>query len=203
MTPPKAVIFDIGNVLIRWQPEAYYDRHFGVARRKALFGAVDLHAMNEDIDAGAPFLATVQAWAARHPDWAAEIMLWHDDWAGLAAPLIEGSWNILHRLRAAGVPVFALSNIGDDTTTLAESGPYPQLAAFDRRYISGRMGVTKPDPRIYEMVQADCGLAGPDLYFIDDRAENIATAAALGWRIHLFTAPDRLAADLRVQGLPL
>lgn len=201
MTPPKAVIFDIGNVLITWNPEAYYDRIIGQARRRALFDAVDLHAMNEAIDAGAPFLATVQAWAQRYPDWADEISHWHDHWDELAAPLIDGSWTILRQLRATGITVFALTNFGDATFTFAESTPYPQLAEFDRRYISGRMGVTKPNPKIYAMLEDDCGLSGADLFFTDDRAENLDAAAARGWRTHLFEGAAGLAVALRGQGL--
>jgi len=203
ISPPKAVIFDIGNVLISWNPEAYYDRLFGQARRNALFEAVDLHGMNEEIDAGKPFRATVLAWAARYPQWAAEILHWHDNWAELAAPLMADSWALLRQLRRAGVPVFALTNFGDETFSFAEQTPYPQLAEFDRRYISGRMGVTKPNPQIYAMLEADCGLRGVDLFFTDDRTENIAGAAARGWRTHLFEDATGLAAALRSAGLPI
>ena len=68
---PKAVIFDIGNVLLEWNPERFYDWQIGRAQREALFAEVDLHAMNEAIDRGAPFLETVEAWARAHPAWSA------------------------------------------------------------------------------------------------------------------------------------
>lgn len=201
MIPPSAVIFDIGNVLITWNPEAFFESIIGARRCRALFASVDLHAMNEQIDAGAPFLATVQDWAAQYPDWATEILHWYSHWHKLAAPPIAGSWDILRALRAQNIPVFALSNIGDETTALAETGPYPQLRDFDRRYISGRIGVTKPNPEIYQFVQDDCGLSGAQIFFTDDRAENLGPAAALGWRTHLFDGPAGLAAALNAQGL--
>ena len=74
---PEAVIFDVGNVLTRWQPEAFYDRVIGAARRRALFAAVDLHHMNDLVDTGALFRETIYDWAERYPDWGPEIRLWY------------------------------------------------------------------------------------------------------------------------------
>ncbi|MCA1287867.1 HAD family hydrolase [Salipiger bermudensis] len=196
----QAVIFDIGNVLLRWQPELYYDALIGEARRREMFAEVDLHGMNERIDAGEDFRAVVYGTAAAHPRWAEQIRHWHDRWPELAAPEIPKSGETLRELRRNGVPVFALSNIGEATMALAEAA-YPVLKDFDRRYVSGLMGVTKPDPRIYEMVEADCGLAPETLLFTDDRADNIAAAAARGWQTHLFEGPEGWAACLRAHGL--
>ena len=108
----EAVIFDIGNVLVGWQPEVFYDRVIGENRRRALFQAVDLHRMNELVDEGALFRETIYDWAERHPDWATEIRWWYDRWIELASPRIEGSIALLRALRAKGVPVFALTNFG-------------------------------------------------------------------------------------------
>jgi len=181
----EAVIFDIGNVLTRWQPEAFYDRVIGDARRRALFAAVDLHGMNDDIDKGALFRETIYDWADRHPDWAAEVRMWYDRWIELASPRIEGSIALLRALRAKGVPVFALTNFG--RYSFEDALPKMDfLQDFDRRYVSGEMGVIKPDPRIYQMVEEDCGIAGDRLLFADDRADNIAAAADRGWRTHQF-----------------
>ncbi|MBS0563749.1 MAG: HAD family phosphatase [Proteobacteria bacterium] len=197
---PQAVIFDIGNVLAGWQPEAFYDRAIGPEARRALFAEVDLHGMNELIDEGAPFRETIYDWAGRHSRWTDEIRLWHDRWTEIFSPLIDGSIRLQRALRARGVPVFALTNFGTHSFAFAEP-LYPFLSDFDRRYISGRMGVIKPDPRIYAMVEEDCGLAPEALLFTDDRAENIAAAAARGWQTHHFTGPDGLAARLVAEGL--
>jgi 2-haloacid dehalogenase len=200
MSQPQAVIFDIGNVLVGWQPETFYDRAIGEERRRALFAEVDLHGMNDEIDRGALFRETIYDWADRHPRWRAEIRLWHDRWTDIASPLIDGSIRLQRTLRAKGVPVFALSNFGRYSYEFAEP-LLPFLGDFDRRYISGYMGVTKPDPRIYAMVEEDCGLPPASLLFTDDRAENIAAAAARGWRTHHFTGPEGLAARLAAEGL--
>ncbi len=200
MQTPEAVIFDIGNVLIEWQPERYYDARIGSARRQALFAAVDLHAMNERIDAGGLFRDTVYDTAAQNPDWATEIRWWYDHWIGLASPRIDHSITLLQRLRAKGVPVFALTNFGDDAFAYAQT-QYDFLAEFDRAYVSGRMQVTKPSAAIYAMLEEDCGIAPNDLLFTDDRAENITAASNRGWQTHLFNGPQGWADRLVAAGL--
>jgi 2-haloacid dehalogenase len=196
----EAVIFDIGNVLTCWQPEAFYDRVLGADRRRALFAAVDLHGMNDAVDAGAEFRDTIYAWAEEHPEWSAEIVMWHDRWIELASPRIEGSIALLRALRAKGVPVFALTNFG--ASSYAAAVPLLDfLSEFDREYVSGRMGVIKPDPRIYAMVEADCGVAPGRLLFTDDKADNIAAAAARGWGTHHFAGWQGWARRLVDEGL--
>jgi len=197
---PEAVIFDIGNVLTRWQPEAFYDRVIGEERRRALFAAVDLHRMNDLVDEGALFRETIYDWAERHPDWGPEIRMWYDRWIELASPRIEGSIRLQRALRAKGVPVFALTNFG--RYSFEEALPKMDfLSDFDRLYVSGRMGVIKPDPRIYEMVEADCGLDPTRLLFTDDRADNITAAARRGWRTHQFETWEGWAKRLVAEGL--
>ena len=196
----EAVIFDIGNVLTRWQPEAFYDRVIGEARRTALFAAVDLHGMNLVIDGGALFRETIYDWALRYPEWGDEIRMFYDRWIELASPRIEGSIAVLRALRAKGVPVFALTNFGK--YSFEEALPKLDfLAEFDRAYVSGRMGVTKPDPRIYQMVEDDCGIVGDRLLFVDDKPENIVAAADRGWRVHQFETWQGWAERLVAEGL--
>lgn len=200
MLQPQAVIFDIGNVLTRWQPEAFYDRVIGEDRRRALFAAVDLHGMNDLIDAGALFRETIYDWADQYPAWWPEIRLWYDRWIELASPRIDGSIRLQRALRAKGVPVFALTNFGRHT--FEDALPKMDfLQDFDRLYVSGVMGVIKPDPRIYQMVEEDCGVAPDRLLFTDDRADNITAAARRGWRTHQFESWQGWAARLVAEGL--
>lgn len=193
-----AVIFDIGNVLIEWQPERYYDARIGADRRQAMFAAVDLHGMNDRVDRGMHFRDTIYATADEYADWQAEIRLWHDDWIEMASPEIPQSVSLMRALRSKGIPVFSLTNFGIESFELA-CRYYPFLCEFDRPYVSGHMGVTKPAPEIYEMVERDCGVAPERLLFTDDRAENIAVATERGWQTHLFEGPrgwgDRLVAE--------
>ena len=200
MTRVRAVVFDIGNVLLHWQPEAFYDRMIGPDARRRLFAEVDLEGMNLSIDAGLPFRATVQETATRHPAWAEAILWWHDNWHQMATPAIPHSVRLLHALRARGVPVFALSNFGTDSFALAQT-LYPFLTEFDRTYISGHLRLLKPDPAIYAVVEGDCGLPPETLLFTDDKPANIAAALARGWQGHLFEGPAGLADRLVAEGL--
>ncbi|WP_170559608.1 HAD family hydrolase [Ruegeria atlantica] len=196
----KAVVFDIGNVLIEWQPERYYDRIIGEERRRAMFSEVDLHGMNDLVDQGHHFTDTIYDWAEKYPEWRDEIRMWHDKWIELATPEIPHSVRLQRALRAKGVPVFALTNFGvqnfDYATTV-----YPFLNEFDKQYVSGRMQTVKPHVPIYEMVEEDCGLPPEALLFTDDRIDNIATARARGWQTHHFTGPEGWADRLVQEGL--
>ena len=196
----QAVVFDIGNVLIEWNPERYYDRAIGQKRRREMFDAVDLHAINEKVDAGAHFTETMYAAADDYPQFGAEIRMWHDNWLEMASPGIDHSVRLLRALRAKKVPVFALSNFGIQTFDLAVAA-YPFLNEFDRAYISGHLGMIKPNAGIYEVLENDSGVAPSALLFTDDREENIAAADGRGWRTHLFRQPGGWAETLVQHGL--
>lgn len=197
---PQAVVFDIGNVLIEWHPERFFDRVIGSERRKAMFDAVDLTGMNEAVDLGAPFIETIYATAEQHPAWREEIRMWHDRWIEMASPAIPHSARLMRALQAKGVPVFSLSNFGIQSFDHA-ANHYPFMRDFDRQYISGHMQVIKPDPEIYEMLEVDCGVAPEALIFTDDRPDNVEMAASRGWQVHLFDGPQGWADRLMETGL--
>nr|WP_249138939.1 HAD-IA family hydrolase [Actibacterium sp. MT2.3-13A] len=186
--------------MIGWHPERFYDRVIGEARRRALFDAVDLHDMNLRVDLGADFTRTIYDTAEQHPAFRDEIRMWHDRWLDLAQPLIPQSLHLMRALQDKGTPVFALTNFGVGSFELA-AAHYPFLRDFDRSYVSGHLKLIKPDPRIYELVEADCGLPAESLLFTDDRPDNIAAAAARGWQTHLFESPEDWAARLVAAGL--
>ena len=197
---PEAVIFDIGNVLIEWQPERFYDKEIGEDRRRAMFDAVDLHWMNERVDRGEHFTETIYSTADTYPQWRDEIRMWHDRWIELATPVIDHSVRLMAALQAKDIPVFSLTNFGIQSYAYAATH-YPFLNAFDRDFISGHLGVTKPDPAIYSKVQETAGLHGPAILFADDREDNIKAAQAFGWQTHLFEGPQGWAMRLVEAGL--
>jgi 2-haloacid dehalogenase len=194
------VVFDIGNVLIEWQPERHYDATIGEARRKAMFATVDLHAINNGIDRGAPFRATIEKAALQYPEFKDEILMWYFDWIKMAAPAIDHSVALLRALRAKGVRVIALTNFGIESFEFAET-QYPFLTEFDKTYVSGRMGCVKPKSLIYEMLEAGEGMDPAGFLFTDDRQDNISMAASRGWQTHLFTGPQGWAERLVSEGL--
>ena len=196
----KAVVFDIGNVFIGWQPEQFFDSVIGEECRRGFFAAVDLHGMNDRIDAGAPFKETLDQTAKDNPDWADELQIWQDRWIEMAAPLIPHSERLMYALQAKGIPVFSLTNFGIQTYDLAAE-TYPFMRKFDRDFISGYMGVIKPAALIYQMLEDGSGLSGDELIFADDRTDNVAAADARGWKTHLFEHPQGWADRLVAEGL--
>jgi 2-haloacid dehalogenase len=196
----EAVVLDVGNVLLEWAPERYYDRTIGEARRRALFAEVDLDGMNKRVDLGEGFRDVIYDMAERHPEWRAEIRDWHDSWIEMASPAIPRTVELMRALRSRGVPVYALTNFGTESFAFAQTR-YDFLTEFDGAIVSGHLGFMKPDPRIYEAVERMARVAPERLMFTDDRADNIAAARARGWQVHLFEAPEGFAAALAAAGL--
>lgn len=193
--PIDAVVFDIGRVLIEWQPEHFYDSRIGAERRRKLFEQVPLHEMNLNVDRGHPFPGSVYALAEQHPDWSEEILWWYDCWLQMVPRAIPRTVRLMQALQAKHIPVFALSNFGAETFELA-CGTYPFLRGFDRTFVSAHLKCIKPEPEIYAILERETGVAPQHLLFTDDRPENIEAAHARGWQTHLFTAPALLAARL-------
>jgi len=196
----KAVVFDIGNVLLEWNPHRFYDAAIGVDRRKALFAAVDLDGMNNRVDMGEGFRDVIYAEAEKHPDFRDEVRMWHDHWIEMASPEIPHSTKLLRAIRAKGMPVFALTNFGVESFAYAQT-VYPVLNEFDQAFVSGELRMMKPDPAIYEALERATGVAPAHLLFTDDRPDNIATAKARGWNAHLFKHPQGWADALVAHGV--
>lgn len=196
----SAVIFDIGNVLIRWNPEQFYDGIIGPKKRIEMFAETSIMAVHETVDAGAPFRETIYDLADEFPHWAAPIKMWHDNWNDMAGPTIDHTVALNRALRAKGVKTLALTNFGVGSLEISDR-KYDYLQEFDKRYVSGAMNVIKPNPRIYEMLEADCDLPPETLLFTDDRIENIQAATTRGWQTHHFTDPQGFAKCLVDYGL--
>lgn len=197
---PKAVVFDIGRVLIHWDPEGFYDRVIGPDARARLMAEVPLADTNLSIDAGLPWKETIHALAAAHPAWSDAILLWHDRWIEMASPRIDHSVRLLRALRAKGVPVYALTNFGRESFAYART-QYDFFDEFDGAIVSGEHRVIKPDPAIYVLMEELTGLSGPDLIFADDNPDNVRAAQDRGWKAHLFTRPEGWADRLVAEGL--
>jgi 2-haloacid dehalogenase len=195
-----AVVFDIGNVLIEWQPERFYDRVIGEDRRRAIFDTVDLHKMNDRVDRGEHFRDVIYETADQYPQIRDDIRMWHDNWIEMASPAIEHSVRLMRALQSKGVPVFALTNFGVESFAYAQT-EYDFLNEFDRAYVSGHMKVIKPDADIYAQLEADCEIDPTRLLFTDDRLDNIEAAAARGWQTHLFEGATGWAARLVAEEL--
>lgn len=196
----KAVVFDIGNVLIRWDPVLAFlpdlpDR----AAVLAFLARTDFAARNLRADGG-----------ARFADLAAEIEDPADRalFAGyvgryaLSVPeAIEGSWDLLAGLAGRGLQIHAITNWSAETWPVGVAA-HPRLGtAFGTVVVSGQEGLLKPDPRIFAILCARSGLAAQDCLFIDDSARNVQGACDFGMAAVQFTTPEALARDLTERGL--
>ena len=196
----KAAVFDLGNVLLNWQPEAYYDTKVGPARRKEFFAGVPIDEMNDRSDLGEDLPNLVEEFAERFPEFEREVRIWWTDWIKICAPAIEGTVSILEALKVKGVPIYSLTNFGDRTFDIARQN-YAFLDLFDAHFVSGRLKVMKPDAGIYEALEKATGLSGSDLIFSDDREDNILAAKARGWQTYHFKEPSGCLAAFQKAGL--
>lgn len=196
----EAVVFDIGNVLVEWDPYRPFDRLIGREARDALFEVVPFMEMNDRVDLGENFHSAVEGLAEQHPDHREQVLIWRDHWGEMFAPDLKLSAKCLRALRAKGVPVYALSNFGVETFAIGEE-MYPVLKEFDQRFVSGHLKMMKPDPAIYIALEEGTGHAPETLFFIDDKPENIAACEARGWQGHLMQDEQGLVDRLMAEGL--
>jgi 2-haloacid dehalogenase len=196
-----AVIFDIGNVLIRWDVRLLYRRLLpDDAAIDAFLTEIDFHAWNLGLDAGADWDQGVASLTARHPHHAPLIAAFRDRWHETVPGPVDGSVAILERLAEAGVPLFAITNFS--APRWAETAArFPFLAAFRDVVVSGRERVLKPDPAIYRLCLERNRLDPGTCVFIDDSPANVAGAAAVGLDAIRFTGPEALEAELARRGL--
>lgn len=195
------VIFDLGDVLIRWNLHAGFAAEFpDPAMLRAYLDRIGFDDWNRTHDGGRPWAEGVAALRARWGPDAEPAALYPDRHHLTIAQPIEGSWALVARLDRAGHPLYALTNWS------AESFPqalalHPRLAIFRDIVVSGREGMLKPDPRIYRLLLDRHGLTAGDCLFIDDSAANVAGARAVGMDAVRFTDPPALERDLTARGL--
>jgi 2-haloacid dehalogenase len=188
----RAVLFDLGGVLIDWDPRYVYRPLFADDAAMEHFLAQVCHAQwNKRIDAGRPFAEAILERQREVPEFAEYIGFWFSRWQGMLKGEIPGTVAILRELKDLGLPLYALSNWSAETFPRARER-FGFLAWFDCIVVSGEAGVAKPDREIFELAISRCGLAPAETVFIDDVPANIETAQALGFDAVLFTGAEAL-----------
>ncbi|HEX2815827.1 MAG TPA: HAD family phosphatase [Phenylobacterium sp.] len=197
----RGVIWDVGNVIVRWDPRTLYSKIFpDPVERDRFLADVCTMAWHAPTDCGVTFADNCAALSARHPEHEAAIWAWKDRWCEMFSGPIPETEAAIEALQARGAAQFALSNMSHETVggTFTMS---PAFARLDGRIISGHEGVMKPDPAIFRLTCERFGLAPADALFIDDSATNIDAARALGFHVHHFTDPAALRPVLEGFGL--
>lgn len=196
------IVFDIGNVLLRWDPQAAFRHAIGSdAEIDALLAEVGFYDWNYEQDRGRSRAEAVTAIAAHWPHHA-DLMDGYFDRFGLTIQnRIQGSWDIATTLKDRGHRLWALTNFSADTWPQALD-LHPDLSTlFEGIVVSGHERMVKPDREIFDLLCTRANAAPEACYFIDDSADNVAGARAAGWQAHHFTVPEGLHADLRNRGL--
>jgi 2-haloacid dehalogenase len=197
-----AIVFDLGGVLIDWNPRHLYRTLFegDEAAMEAFFDEVGFFDWNLRMDGGRPFAEGVAELVSLHPRHEARIRAFHERWPESVAGAIDGTVEILAKLRALGYPLFALSNWSAETFHHAEAR-FDFLGWFEGVVLSGRVGVVKPERRIFEAVLELAARPAEQCIFVDDSETNVAAARDLGFDAIRFTTPEALGDDLARRGL--
>ena len=195
--PPSAVVFDLGGVLLDWNPRHLYRKLFAgdEAAMELFLATVCTQEWNERQDAGRSFAEGAALLKAKHPDKAALIDAYAARFDEMVAGPIHGSVDILAELRGRDAAIYGLSNWSAETYPGAKRR-FAFLAWFRGVVISGEEGVIKPDPLIYRRLVERFGLAPEGTVYIDDVPRNVAASEALGFIGVHFTTPAALRSRL-------
>jgi 2-haloacid dehalogenase len=196
-----AVIFDLGGVLLDWNPRYLYRRMFDDEDAMERFlGDVCTMEWHEANDRGVPFEITCAQLAAEHPEHAEHIWAWGTRTEEMIGGPIDESVAILRELKGRGVPVYALTNM-EATTYPQRRERFDFLRWFDGTVVSSSEGMIKPDARIFRLLLDRYGLEPESTLMIDDNPRNVDAARALGMQTVLFESPEGLRRVLVDAGL--
>jgi 2-haloacid dehalogenase len=201
---PKTVVFDIGNVLLRWDPRNLYRSVFDDHTEMEWFlSNVCTPDWNLEQDRGRDWDEAVALLVKDHPKHEPAIRAFHERWPETVSGIFEQNVAILQRLRDAGVPTYCITNFSGPKFILAQQR-FPFLAGFDGVIVSGDERLLKPDHAIYHLLLNRYGLDAADCVFIDDSKANAESARAVGMEaIHYPSEEIDLAAELRRYGFPV
>ncbi len=196
----RAVLWDVGNVLLRWDIRALYRRVFDDPEEMERFLAeVWTPAHNLRCDAGEPFEAVIAEVVVRHPHYESQVRAAWDRWIETVPGPVPGMVELLGDLRDAGYTQVGVTNFSAETFPLVADRP--EIRLLDDVVVSGRLGVVKPDADIYLHA---LGRAQVDLHqavFVDDSPENVDGADRLGLRSILFVDASQVRDELTQLGV--
>jgi len=199
---PTGVVFDLGGVLIDWNPRYLYRQLFGgdEAAMETFLAEVTTPEWNLQQDAGRSWDEAVEVLTRRHPEYGELIAAYRDRWPETLGEAIGPTVAVLDELRHAGVRLFALSNWSAETFPVARPR-YPFLEWFEGIVISGEVGITKPDERVYRHLLERYGLDPARTVFVDDSEANVRAAHAVGMIGIRFEGGDALRTALADLGM--
>ena len=201
MSEPKAVVFDVGRVMFQWQLRSLFE--------KLIDDSAELDWFLENVvteewhfqhDRGMPLAKILPARMQEYPDQALRIAAYAARFNETVAGPVPGTLDLVQELSSAGVPLFCLTNFGDELFG-AFRAVQPIFDLFKDIIVSGEEQVAKPDPQIYQIVEQRSGFMRSELFFTDDNPDNVAAASKRGWHSHLFENAEGLREELTDLGL--
>ncbi len=197
----KNIIFDLGGVLIDWNPRNLYKKIFASTEEMEWFlNTVCTTQWNTQQDAGRPFAKGLAVIKEKYPKYAAQIDDYFNRWDEMLGGPVKSAVAVLKDLKDKGYPLYALTNWSAETFPIARA-KYDFLNWFDGIVVSGEERLVKPDPAIYARLLKRYQLHSSNCLFIDDNAANVSEAAHLGFETILFTGGDALRAELIRRGI--
>ncbi len=196
------VIFDLGAVLIDWNPRYVYRRHTSdEAKIETFLSEVATSEWNSQMDSGVLFQSAIDQRTQLFPEWKPWLQDWRDHWPTMLNGPIQESVDIFLEVVAAKragklKAVLALSNWEANTFKIAQAR-FPFLTEFDGRLISGEEGLIKPDPRFFQLLIDRYSVLPGRALFIDDLTKNTAVAESMGFHTHHFESPVKLRQQLK------
>ena len=200
---PSIIVFDIGNVLIRWDMHFLYESFFPSKQAAETFvDEVGLVAWNLDQDRGRNWAEATDMLVGQFPQYETELRAYRSRWHDMVPGVIAGSVLIKERLEEMNVPLYAITNFAADTFAECQER-FPTLKVFKDIVISGEEGLVKPELAIYECLLDRNKLEAENCLFIDDSLKNVEAARTVGMHAHHFQSPYLLAEALRSYGFAL
>ncbi|MGV8966107.1 MAG: HAD family hydrolase [Cellulomonas sp.] len=197
-----AVVFDLGNVLVHWDPYLPFVGHLERAEVDRFFADIDFPTFNARQDAGRTWAQARADVAAQFPEHVGAVDLYLAHFAAALPGPVAGSAEVVRDLAAAGVRLFGLTNWSAETYHYAVPAA-PAIALLAGVLVSGQVGLAKPDPRIFALLAERFGLEPGRTVFIDDGQLNVDAAHRTGYVALHFTDATALRRDLTALGLPV
>jgi 2-haloacid dehalogenase len=202
-SPISAVAFDLGGVLIDWDPRHLYRQLFAdPADMEDFLRRICTADWHRAHDLGADIARSCEQLARQYPGYREMIMAWALRGEEMAAGQIDGTVEVLRELIAAGLPCYALSNMEPETFAVRRER-FAFMSWFSDHVISGIEQVAKPDPAIFEILLRRNGLRPRSVIFVDDQPANVRAACDVGLTTIRFVSPEQLRRDMRAHGLPV
>ena len=193
----KNIVFDLGAVLIDWNPRYLYRKIFFAKKEMEYFLTnICTPEWNSRADAGESFEKICAELAQKYPAYKEQIALYYTRWEEMLGGSIAQTVQILRELKAKNFPVFALTNWSTQTFPLARR-KFPFLNEFNGVVVSGEEKLLKPDPRLYLILLERYKLKAEESVFIDDNPANVEAASSIGFNAIRFTSPKELRAKLQ------